>query len=145
MNETVDIAMVLPHRYPFLMVDRVVEVTPGKRAVAVKNITKDNPFSGTAQGDAWPALLVIEAMAQVGALAATPAGEGQTGGDSIPGYLAGLHDVFFKRIPRVGDQVVMTLDFEARLGPMVRFKAVAEIGGETAVEAGLTFTIPQGL
>lgn len=140
MKEATDIIASLPHRFPFLTVDRVLEVEPGKRAVAVKNIT-DGGFFCDRRG-AMPELLLVEAMAQVGALAAAPHTQGSPDGESVPGYLAGLGDVRFLKSPCVGDVVTLTLDFQARLGGLVRFKGVAEIGGEKAAEAVLTFSIP---
>lgn len=140
MKEASEIIAALPHRFPFLAVDRVLEVVPGKRAVAIKRITADGFFCdrrGTMAG-----LLLVEAMAQVGALAAAPKAAGSPGGDLMPGFLAGLGDVRFLKSPNAGDVATLTLDFQARLGGLVRFKGVAEIGGEVAAEAILTFSIP---
>jgi len=140
MKEASEIIAALPHRFPFIMVDRVLEVEPGKRAVAVKKITADGFFCD--RRGAMADLLLIEAMAQVGALAAAPQEQGSSEGELIPGFLAGLGDVRFLKRPRVGDIVTLTLDFQARLGGLVRFKGVADIGGEKAAEATLTFSIP---
>lgn len=140
MKEASEIIAALPHRFPFLMVDRVLEIEPGKKAVAVKIITADGFFCGR-QG-MMSDLLLVEAMAQVGALAAAPPEQSSPDGESVPGFLAGLGDVRFLKSPNAGDVATMTLDFQARLGGLVRFKGVAEIGGEKAAEATLTFSVP---
>ncbi len=140
MKEAFEIIAALPHRFPFIMVDRVLEVEPGKRAVAVKRITADGFFSDRLGTTAD--LLIIEAMAQVGALASAPQEQGGPERELMPGFLAGLGDVKFLKSPRAGDVVTLTLDFQARLGGLVRFKGVAEIDGEKAAEATLTFSIP---
>jgi 3-hydroxyacyl-[acyl-carrier-protein] dehydratase len=140
MKEASEIIAALPHRFPFLMVDRVLEIEPGKKAVAVKTITADGFFCG--RRGTMTDLLLVEAMAQVGALAAAPQAEGSPEGELMPGFLAGLGDVRFLKSPNAGDVATLTLDFQARLGGLVRFKGVAEIGGEKAAEAILTFSVP---
>lgn len=133
----------LPHGYPFLMVDRVVEVEPGRRAVAEKTITSDTMFVHGRPGGTSPEILVLEAMAQVGALtvAAAHAGGAGTGpAHGIMGYLAGMNDVVFHVRPKAGDRLVLTLEFVASIGALARFRGEARISGELAVEAGLTFT-----
>jgi 3-hydroxyacyl-[acyl-carrier-protein] dehydratase len=140
MKEASEIIAVLPHRFPFLTVDRVLEVEPGKRAVAIKRITAGGFFCD--RRGTMADLLLVEAMAQVGALAATPQEQSCPNGELMPGFLAGLGDVRFFKSPNAGDVATLTLDFQARLGGLVRFKGVAEIGGEKAAEAILTFSIP---
>ena len=143
MKEASEIIAALPHRFPFLTVDRVLEIDPGKRAVAVKMITADGFFCDR-QGT-MPGLLLVESMAQVGALAAVPPEQSSPDGESVPGFLAGLGDVIFLKSPNVGDVATLTLVFQARLGGLVRFKGVAEIGGEKAAEATLTFSVPESI
>jgi len=140
----------LPHRYPFLMVDRVLELVPGIRAVAVKNVTADNPYHLGRGAGRYPEILLIEAMAQVGALAASPheavtSGELGEKGEPIPGYIAGINDARMARAPRVGEIVVFRLEFVAKMGAMVRFKGTASVGDELIAESGLTFTLPGGM
>ena len=142
MDRTTEIAAALPHRYPFLMVDRVVEVVPGRRAVAVKNITADSGAGNGGRAE-YPQVFLLEAMAQVGALAAAGPGLGSAGGMGIPGYLAGINDARFGVRPLAGDVVVFTLDFVAASGGLVRFNGVATVGEEIAAEAGLTFSVPR--
>jgi len=131
----------LPHRYPFLFVDRVIETVPGRRAVAELNVGPDMPYTATGAGGAFPDMLVIEAMAQAGALAAAGAGEGEA--VPVKGYLAGLNDVRFHGRAYPGDVVRMELDYVARMGPMVRFNGRASIDGIEIASCGLTFTVEE--
>jgi 3-hydroxyacyl-[acyl-carrier-protein] dehydratase len=137
----------LPHRHPFLLVDRVVEVVPGRRAVAIKTISADSCSMRPAGTGFSSEMLVIEAMAQTGALAyaCRQTGEGRVevgpAGAVVMGYLAGLNDVVFHNRPAAGDTLELTLEYVAAMGPMVRFKGTAKVMGETVVEAGLTFTV----
>ena len=119
MKNASEIIAALPHRFPFIMVDRVLEVEPGKRAVAVKRITADGFFCG--RRGTMANLLLVEAMAQVGALAAAPQTPGTPDGELMPGFLAGLGDVRFLKSPDAGDVATLILDFQARLGGLVRF------------------------
>lgn len=136
----------LPHRYPFLMVDRVVEVSPGRRAVAVKDIAGDSFAALSGRYEDYPRIMLLEAMAKVGALAASGSVEGGAeGGAGGPGYLAGIHDARFGRAPEIGDRVVFTLEFEAGMGGLVRFKGTARVGEDVAAQAGLTFQAPGAL
>ncbi len=143
MKEATEIIAALPHRFPFLMVDRVLEIDPGRRAVAVKRITADGFYCG--RRGTMAGLLLVESMAQVGALAAAPRVAVSPESGLMPGFLAGLGDVSFLKSPDVGDVVALTLVFQARLGGLVRFKGVAEIGGEKAAEATLTFSVPESM
>lgn len=127
----VDILGRLPHRYPFLMVDRVLEVLPGVRAVGVMNVTGGRP----------PEIMVLEALAQLSALAAPE----QPGGSAqVSGYLAGIHDAKFTGYPKAGDRVILKVEFVARMGGMVRFNGTASVGDDLLVESGLTFTVSGG-
>lgn len=141
-KDAAEVAGVLPHRYPFVMLDRVLEVSPGKSARAEKTITQDGFFG--AGGCFFPELFLLEAMAQLGAIAA--AGQDTGGREGPPadaiGYLAGLADARFGARPVPGDRVLFTVEYEARLGGLVRFNGKAMIGEELAAESKLTFTIP---
>ena len=135
-----DLTRVLPHRPPFLAIDRVIEILPGKRAVAAKDVTAGSFWSG--KGDSYPQVLILEAMAQVGALAAAGPGNDSGGGELMPGYLAALSDTKFGRMPQAGDTVVFTMEFEAGMGGLVRFKGTARIADEMAAESVMTFSVP---
>lgn len=146
-----EIIKALPHRYPFLMVDRVLELVPGRKAVAIKTITASAPFSGRTGGPASLEMLVIESMAQVGALTyafskpghVAPGEKDEPGMPVVEGYLAGLNDVIFHIRPSIGDTLELVLEYVAGMGALVRFRGTARIAGKTAVEAGLTFTVEE--
>ena len=130
----------IPHRQPFIMVDRVLEVVPGKRATAIKIITTDPLSSGWGSGRYYPEAFILEAMAQVGALAAA-APQGGNGGP-VSGFLAAISDARFIKRPEAGDTVFLELEYQAGMGGLVRFKATAKIEGQVAAESVLTFTLP---
>jgi 3-hydroxyacyl-[acyl-carrier-protein] dehydratase len=125
----------LPHRYPFLMVDRVLSVTPGKSVVAVKNVTaNETHFVGHFPGYAvMPGVLVLEALAQAGGVLAW---ESVSEDDSIwVLYLVGIDNARFKQPVRPGDQIVLKVDLVQRRRNLWRFEARAEVDGKLVVEA----------
>ena len=140
MDYSREILGALPHRQPFIMVDRVLEVIPGKRAVAIKIITIDSLSSGWGGGRYYPEAFILEAMAQVGALAAAARQDGKEG--PISGFLAAISDARFLKRPEVGETVLFELEYQTGMGGLVRFKATAKIEGQVAAESVLTFTLP---
>lgn len=118
----------LPHRYPFLLVDRVLELEPGVRIVALKNVTINEPFfQGHFPGQpVMPGVLIIEAMAQVGGLLAYESGPADNHGQLI--YFMGMDKVRFRKPVVPGDQLI----FEARILKM-RTK-VAKMAGTAFVD-----------
>jgi len=125
----------LPHRYPFLLVDRVLDVVPGKSIVAVKNLSANEAFfQGHFPGHpVMPGVLVIEAMAQAGGLLAyetTAADE-----DIWILYLVGIEETRFKQTVRPGDQLVLRVELVKRRRNLWRFTAVAEVDGKLVAEA----------
>ncbi len=132
----------LPHRYPFLMVDRVLEIERGQRIKALKNVSINEPFF---QGHfpyrpVMPGVLMLEAMAQAAALLAFDAA-GVEIDDKTVYYFAGIDGARFKRPVEPGDQLVME-DFldRARAG-IYKFKGVTRVGAEVACEAELMCTM----
>ncbi|MDX2214052.1 MAG: 3-hydroxyacyl-ACP dehydratase FabZ [Oculatellaceae cyanobacterium bins.114] len=135
-----DIHRLLPHRYPFSLVDRIIEYVPGERAVGIKNVTFNEPhFQGHFPGrPIMPGVLIIEAMAQVGGIVLTQLPE-------IPVGLfmfAGIDKVRFRRPVVPGDQLVMRVDLlfvkRRRFGKM---QGRAEVDGQLAAEGELTFSL----
>ncbi len=129
-----DIMELLPHRYPFLLVDRMLEVVPDKRVVGLKNVSINEPFfQGHFPGSPiMPGVLIVEAMGQVGGLMLfnsleTPA--------NWLVFLTGLDKVRFRNPVRPGDQIVFELEMIHKRGPMCRMKGVAKVDGKVAVEA----------
>lgn len=130
----------LPHRYPFLMVDRILELERGKRAVVIKNVTINEPFF---QGHyphlpVMPGVMIIEAMAQAGGLAA----DKESDSEVIP-LFAAIDKARFRRVVRPGDQLVITVEVLNARRQVVKVKAKAEVEGEIAAEGELTFVLTE--
>lgn len=127
----------LPHRYPFLMVDRVLELDEGKKAVALKNVTINEPFfqGHYPQTPVMPGVMMVEAMAQVGGLAA---GGADTG--ALP-LLAAVDKVKFRQVVKPGDQLVITAQILKARRQLVKVQAWAEIDGTKVTEGELTFLL----
>jgi UDP-3-O-[3-hydroxymyristoyl] N-acetylglucosamine deacetylase/3-hydroxyacyl-[acyl-carrier-protein] dehydratase len=129
-----DIMKVLPHRYPFLLVDRILELEPGKRVVGVKNVTINEPFfQGHFPGHPiMPGVLIIEAMAQVGGMLLLGAvGDPQ----SKVVYFTSLNNVKWRRPVKPGDQLRFELDVLQVRGMMCKMQGVAKVDGEIVAEA----------
>lgn len=143
--EAADIMRILPHRYPFLLVDRVVELEPGVRAVAIKQVTANEPhFTGHfPDRPIMPGVLMVEALAQTAGIAVQTLPEYQ----GKLGLFAGIDDCRFKRMVIPGDTLRMEVTVEKLRGMFGRVRAVASVDGEIAVEATLSIIIPrdQGL
>ena len=133
------IEAIIPHRFPFLFVDRVIEVEEGKRAVGIKNVSADEWFfRGHFPGrPIMPGVLIVEALAQVGAVAALshPDNKGKLG------LFAGIDKVRFRRQVTPGDQLRLEVTLERRRGPIGRATAVATVDGDIAAEGKLTFAL----
>lgn len=132
----------LPHRYPFLMVDRVVELEPGKRAVALKNVTVNEPhFAGHYPGrPIMPGVLLLEALAQVGGLAVMVPDEDKVPDSRVP-LLAGVDKARFRRPVVPGDQLRLEVDITQLRRSTGKCKGIAYVGEEKAVEAEIMFVI----
>ena len=129
-----DIMKVLPHRYPFLLVDRILEIEAGKRVVGVKNVTINEPFfQGHFPGHPiMPGVLIIEAMAQVGGmllLGAVPDPQSKVV------YFTSLNNVKWRRPVKPGDQLRFELDLLQVRGTMCKMQGVAKVDGEVVAEA----------
>jgi len=133
-----EIMRLLPHRYPFLLVDRVLECEAGQRIKAVKNVTLNEPFfQGHFPGyPVMPGVLVIEAMAQVSAiLAYVTRGERHDAKSLL--FFAGIDDARFKRPVFPGDQLVLESVELNVVRSVFKFAARASVGGELVAEARL--------
>ena len=132
----------LPHRYPILLVDRVLSLTKGERIVASKNVTINETFFAGhfPHRPVMPGVLIIEAMAQAAALLSF-ATEGVTPDDKTVYYFAGIDGARFKRPVEPGDQLTMEVSLERSKASIYKFKGVTRVGNEVACEAELMCTI----
>ena len=133
----------LPHRYPFLLVDRVLEIDE-HHAVGIKNVTINEPFfQGHFPGEPiMPGVLVLESMGQVAGMMIASRPEAQAGQLII---LTGLEDVKFRRPVRPGDQLVTEAQMLRLRGRMGKVKAVARVDGELVAEGTFGFLVTETL
>ncbi|MDD3022412.1 MAG: 3-hydroxyacyl-ACP dehydratase FabZ [Syntrophomonadaceae bacterium] len=133
------IMKVLPHRYPFLLVDRIIEMVPGEKAVGIKNVTINEPFfTGHFPGSpVMPGVLMIEAMAQVGACAilSDERYKGQLA------YLAGVDRIRFKRLAVPGDTLTITTEFSVMKGNIGKGKGSIKIDDKTVCGGEFLFAL----
>lgn len=129
----------LPHRYPFLLVDRVVAIQKGKSIQALKNVTINEPFfeGHFPHRPVMPGVLMLEALAQAAALLAFDALDTSPDENSVY-YFAGIDGARFKRPVEPGDQLVLNVELLRMKAGIFKFKASATVEGELAVEAELT-------
>lgn len=129
----------LPHRYPFLLVDRVLEIDKGKSIRALKNVTINEPFftGHFPHRPVMPGVLMLEALAQAAALLAFDALDTSPTDDMVY-YFAGIDNARFKQPVEPGDQLILHVELLRMKAGIFKFKARAEVAGNTAVEAELT-------
>lgn len=134
-----EIMDIIPHRYPFLMLDSIEELEPGVSALAKKCVSVNEPFfQGHFPGNpVMPGVLIIEALAQAGAAAilSKPEWKGKTA------YFAGIDKARFRRKVKPGDVLMLETTIIKVKGPIGVGRAVATVNGEKAAEAELTFAI----
>ncbi|MCP0886002.1 3-hydroxyacyl-ACP dehydratase FabZ [Ligilactobacillus sp. WILCCON 0076] len=134
-----EIQKIIPHRYPMLLIDRVDELEPGQRAVAVRNVTAhEQVFNGHFPGNpVLPGVLIVEAMAQTGAVALLSMDEfkGKTA------YFGGIKQAKFRKVVRPGDTLKIEVVLEKIRNNVGLGKAVATVDGKKACTAELTFMI----
>lgn len=134
-----EIMEIIPHRYPFLFVDGITELEPGKKAVGFKNVTMNEPFfQGHFPGEpVMPGVIMIEALAQVGAVAILS--EEQFKGKLA--FFGGIKSARFRKMVFPGDTLKLEVELTKRKGPIGIGKAIAYVGEEIAVEAELSFAV----
>jgi 3-hydroxyacyl-[acyl-carrier-protein] dehydratase len=132
----------LPHRYPFLLVDRVLELEKGRRIKAVKNVTMNEPFFiGHFPGrPVMPGVMMLEAMAQAAAILAFD-NVGVRPDDKTVFYFVGIDNARFKRPVEPGDQLILHATLERAKAGIVKFAAHATVGDTIAVSADLMCTM----
>lgn len=130
---------IIPHRYPFLLIDKILEVDEGKRAVGIKNVTGNEEFFNGHFPDfpVMPGVLIVEALAQVGAVAMLKMEENR----GRLAFFAGIDNCRFKRQVRPGDQLVLEVEITRLKGPVGKGKGIAKVDGETVCETELMFAL----
>ncbi|WP_395701826.1 3-hydroxyacyl-ACP dehydratase FabZ [Aquabacterium sp.] len=132
----------LPHRYPFLLVDRVLELELNQRIKALKNVTINEPFfSGHfPRRPVMPGVLMLEALAQTAALLSFESMGADLTDDTVV-YFVGIDGARFKRVVEPGDQLILEASIERVKGGIYKYKTRASVSGETAAEAELMCTM----
>ncbi len=131
----------LPHRYPFLLVDRILEMEQGKRIVGLKNVTINEPFfqGHFPKAAIMPGVLILEAMAQVsGVLAISSLAEGKEGALM---YLMGFDQVKFRKMVVPGDQLILELKVLKMRSNVMKLAGQAKVDGQLVAEAQIMATI----
>lgn len=128
---------VLPHRYPFIMVDRILEFEKGRQITGLKNVTVNEPFfQGHFPGEpVMPGVLILEGMAQVGALLAYKSIPDSIGSKLV--YFAGIDNVRFRKVVRPGDQVIFKLELLKMKAKLSKMSGRAYVDGQLVAEAEL--------
>jgi len=138
-KDITEIMNILPHRYPFLLVDKILAVVPGKKAVGIKNVTINEPFfQGHFPGrPIMPGVLLLEAMAQVGAVAILT---DERFKEKLPMF-AGIDAARFRKPVLPGDQVVFEVELLKIKGSLGKAKGTGKVNNEVVVEAEILFAL----
>lgn len=134
-----EIQEILPHRYPFLLIDKIESIEPGVKVIGYKNVTMNEPFfQGHFPGEpVMPGVLIIEALAQAGAVAMLSLEEFK----GKIGYFTGIDKAKFRKMVYPGDTLKLEVEIIKRRGPIGVGKAVAYVEDKKAAEAELSFII----
>ena len=136
------ILKLLPHRYPILLVDRVLELERGQRIKALKNVTINEPFfmGHFPHRPVMPGVLMLEALAQTAALLSFESMGHEPDANTVV-YFVGIDGARFKRVVEPGDQLILEASIERAKAGIYKYKTRASVAGETAVEAELMCTM----
>ncbi|MBE3591348.1 MAG: 3-hydroxyacyl-ACP dehydratase FabZ [Thermoanaerobacter sp.] len=139
--ENKGIRKILPHRYPFLLVDRIIEIEEGKKAVGIKNVTANEPFfqGHFPDNPIMPGVLIVEALAQVAGIAVMNIEEFK----GKLGLFTGIDKCRFKKVVRPGDQLVLEVLIDSIKMGLVKAKGVAKVGDEVVATAELMFIMTE--
>ncbi|GIO07380.1 3-hydroxyacyl-[acyl-carrier-protein] dehydratase FabZ [Brevibacillus reuszeri] len=140
--DIVQIQEIIPHRYPFLLVDKIVELESGKRAVGIKNVTMNEPFFQGHFPDypVMPGVLIVEALAQVGGVAMLSLQEHQ----GKIGLFAGIDEFRFKDQVKPGDTLTLDVELTRVRGTVVKANGKALVDGKVVAEGGMMFALTAG-
>ena len=141
MMDLLEIQKLLPHRYPFLLVDRVTELTPGQKLTGYKNVTINEPFFGGhfPGHPVMPGVLIVEALAQASALLAYKSA-GMDPEQKVT-YLMGVDGARFRKPVIPGDRLELTVEVLKQKGPVWKTKGVASVDGQKVAEAEFLATV----
>jgi 3-hydroxyacyl-[acyl-carrier-protein] dehydratase len=133
------IERVIPHRYPFLLIDRIIEMEPGKRGVGIKNVTANEWFfEGHFPGrKVMPGVLIVEAMAQVAAVTLLY----ETDAKGKTPMFGGIEQMRFRRPVVPGDQLRLEFELEKLRGPIGKGRVKATVEGAVAADGSITFAL----
>ncbi len=136
--EVTDLMRLLPHRYPMLMIDRLIDIRPGEGAVAVKNVTSNEPFfqGHFPQKPIMPGVLIVEAMAQGAAAFASYAEQLDVEGKVV--LFMGVDKARFRRPVVPGDQLLISVRIVQRRPPVWRFEGEARVDGKLVADAAFS-------
>ena len=136
------ILQLLPHRYPILLVDRVIEFEKDKRIKALKNVTINEPYfmGHFPHRPVMPGVLMLEALAQAAALLSFQS-MGELPDENTVVYFVGIDGARFKRVVEPGDQLILDVSLERAKAGIYKYKTRASVNGETAAEAELMCTM----
>lgn len=137
--DIIEIQKIIPHRHPFLLVDKIIECEPGKMAIGIKNVTINEPFfqGHFPEHPVMPGVLITEALAQVGAVAALSleANKGKIG------FLVGVDRFRFRYQVKPGDVLRLEVEMKSLRGKIGKAAAIAKVGEQVAAEGELMFAI----
>ncbi len=134
-----EIKAIIPHRYPFLLVDRITELEEGRRAVGIKNVTANEPYFNGHFPDypVMPGVLIVEALAQVGAVAVLHRAENR----GKLALFAGIDKFRFREQVKPGDTLTLEVTFTRLKGPIGKGRGTARVGDKVVAEGELTFAL----
>lgn len=133
-----EVLQYLPHRYPFLLIDRVLDFEPGKSLVAIKNVTVNEPFfpGHFPQRPVFPGVLIMEALAQATGILAFKSTDTKPSDNSLY-YFAGIDNARFKQPVQPGDQLRLEVEVVKHKRTIWKFKAEAKVDGKVVASADL--------
>ncbi|MFJ7666094.1 3-hydroxyacyl-ACP dehydratase FabZ [Lysinibacillus sp. NPDC097195] len=137
MLDILNVQEIIQHRYPFLLVDKIVELEEGKRAIGIKNVTANEDFFNGhfPNYPIMPGVLIVEALAQVSAVVMLT----KEGNQGRLGLLAGIDNCRFKRQVKPGDQLRLEVEITRLKGPIGKGKGIVTVDGELACEVEILF------
>ncbi len=139
MLDITQIKEIIPHRYPFLLIDKILEVEEGQKAIGIKNVTANEEFFNGHFPDypVMPGVLIVEALAQVGAVAMLKKEENR----GRLAFFTGIDKCRFKRQVKPGDQLRLEVEMIRVKGPIGKGKGIATVDGELVCEMELMFAL----